>query len=84
MEPYDTYGTKHRDDMKYSMSEPAKPFKPLNRRPSPFLMTVELERRNRLRRWWYAHSEEVGMFLWMVAITMMGAGAWFLWGWWPR
>ena len=39
---------------------------------------------NRRTSWWLRHSEEVGMFLWIIAITMMGAMLWLVYGNWPR
>lgn len=56
----DSYGSVYRETMKKSMEEPAA-FKPLNRRQFS---------------WWDNHSEEVGMFLWIVAITLASAMVW--------
>lgn len=75
----DSYGSHVREKMKQSMAEP---FVPLNKRqPKSYIPLPRLERRrNLVRRWWYAHNEEVGMFLWMIVIVMVCTGAWWIYG----
>jgi hypothetical protein len=80
------------EGVRKSMSEP---FKPLNRIVLRPFYTSKADNQPshrpgrdrratgilmRLRRFWWHWSEDIGMFLWMIAIVMMAAGTIWIYG----
>jgi len=53
-----------------------------------FKRTAESQYPHRIRRWlenfWWEHSGDIGLFLWMIVGLIVGAELWFLYGSWPR